>query len=147
MRIVWDFDGDVTKLAMKRDDETGDKIATVTLCMLLDRATSERVFGESFVKLVFDSRSSAAAVACKQWKLLGVFEAHVARFAHLHQAVETVPEFDKVEPAGAEHVRLFLKLPFVVGMTVVKAVVESFGEGIAVSLAPQQEALGLGSVQ
>lgn len=138
MRLTWDFDADVTKLQLKRDDETGDKVATVTLAAAIDRDTAARVFGDGFARLVFDARAGGGPVACKQWKPAAVFEAHVVRFDKMDRAVQTIPEFDKVEPAGAEHVRVYLKIPFVVGMTVVKSLVESFGEGISLSIAPEQ---------
>ena len=142
MRIDWSCTADIAKLAFKRDDETNEKIVTVTLVALLDADESGDIFGADFVRIAFAAKENRI-VTCSQCKPSAVFEAHRVTFANA-KPVQSVPVFDKVEPAGAGHVRVWIKLPFVLDdKRLTLALVDSFGDGIAVEVKPEQGELAL----
>jgi hypothetical protein len=143
MRLTWDGEADLAKLGFKLDEDEGP-IVTATLVALLDAAEVEHLFGEDLRKLVFDSRADAHTLSCDKWVPRAVFESHALSFAGL-PPVACVPEFDHIEPAGAGHVRVFLKAPFALGDKLITvAVAVAFGGPIAVRFEPAQGALPLG---
>lgn len=139
MRVSWTGDADVNKLTLKLGDED-EKIVTVTVAAVLDAFGVEQTFGVELRRLVFDSLKESHTVSCDRWKPRAVFEAHVVSF-NGHDAVPTLPKIDKIEPAG-DRVRVFLKLPFVLGdRGLFLALVDNFNGPIEVELQPEQGSL------
>ena len=137
MRITWKFEADVVKLALKRDDDTDETTAIVTLAGTIDQECATRVFGEPFVRLVFDSRPEAPSLSCLQWRPRAVFERHVVSFSG-QPSLRTIPEFDKVEPACLG-VRVYLRLPILFSAAAtIRPLIEHFADSVSVSIAPEQ---------
>jgi hypothetical protein len=138
MRIEAEFDADVVKIGMHKDDETCEITMTPTLAVIVDAGGAASLFGEELAALAFDGAAVRRFVKLKPSLL---FEAHRVSFAG-GEPRATIPVLDSVERINEARVRVCVKVPFVVeGKADLLAVVLAYDAGIRVRLMPpaQQE--------